>query len=91
MRGNVKAQDKKIENQSINFSNAIKNIEDNIEEMEQDNKNHLKETLNIGSKAHVNEYDIHEIQREVEKHSLKLNAGNEKLGWAWKVHSDNEN
>ena len=63
MRGNVKAQDKKIENQSINFSNAIKNIEDNIEEMEQDNKNHLKEKLNIDSKSHVNEYDIHEIQR----------------------------
>ena len=63
IRGNVKAQDKKIENQSINFSIAIKNIEDNIKEMEQDNKNHLKEKLNIDSKAHVNEYEIHEIQR----------------------------
>ena len=31
------------------------------------------------------------IQREVENHSLKLNAGNGKLGGAWKVHSDNEN
>ena len=59
--------------------------------MEQDNKNHLKETLNIDSKAHVNEYNIHGIQREVEKHPLKLNAGNRKLGGTWKVHSDNEN
>ena len=43
------------------------------------------------SKSHANECDIRGIKREVEKHSLKLNSGNEKLGWAWKVHSDNEN
>ena len=44
--------------------------------MEQDNKNHLKETLNIKSKAHANEFEIRGIQREVEKHSLKQNTGN---------------
>ena len=47
--------------------------------MEQDNKNHLKETLNIKSKAHANEFEIRGIQREVEKHSLKQNTGNWKL------------
>ena len=66
------------------------NIEDIIEEMEQDNKNHLKKTLNIMSKAHANEYDIRGIQREIVNHSLKLNAGNVKLGGAWQLHSDDE-
>ena len=42
--------------------------------MEQYNKEHLKETLKIKSKAHANELDIRGIQREVEKYSLKLNA-----------------
>ena len=55
------------------------NIEDIIEEMEQDNKNHLKKKINIKSKAHANEYDIRGIQREVENLSLKLNSGNVKL------------
>ena len=67
MRDVIKVQDKKFENQSINSLIAIKHIEDNIEEMEQDNNIHLKETLIIKSKAHTNEYDIRRIQREVEK------------------------
>ena len=50
----------------------------------------MKETLNIKRSAHVNEYRIHGIKREVEKHLLKLNAGNEELGGAWKLHSDEE-
>ena len=37
-----------------------------MEEMEQHNKEHLKETLKIKSKAHANELDIRGIQREVE-------------------------
>ena len=90
MRDNIKAQDKKIENESINSSTAIKYIEDNMEEMEQYNKDHLKETLKIKSKAHANEYDIRGIQREVEKYSLKLNASNGKLGGVWQLHSDDK-
>ena len=58
MRDIIKARDKNIENQSINSSIAVKNIEDNIEEIEQDNKNRLKEIRTIKSKAHANEYDI---------------------------------
>ena len=50
MRDVIKVQDKKFENQSINSLIAIKHIEDNIEEMEQDNNIHLKETLIIKSK-----------------------------------------
>ena len=53
MRDSIKARDKKIENQSINSSIAIKNIEDNIEEIEQDNNNYLKETLINKNKAHA--------------------------------------
>ena len=34
IRDNIKAQDKKIENESINSSTAIKYVEDNMEEME---------------------------------------------------------
>ena len=90
MRDSIKARDKKIENQSINSSIAIKNIEDNIEEIEQDNNNYLKETLINKNKAHAQEYDNRGIQREVEKHSLKLNTGNGKLGGAWELHSDDE-
>ena len=90
MWDNIKAQDKKIENESINSSTAIKFIEDNMEEMEQYNKDHLKETLKIKSKAHANECDIRVIQRDVEKHSLKLNTSNGKLGGAWQLHSDDE-
>ena len=82
MRDVIKVQDKKFENQSINSLIAIKHIEDNIEEMEQDNNIHLKETLIIKSKAHTNEHDIHGIQKEVEKRSLKLNTGNGKLDGA---------
>ena len=90
MRDSIKAQDKNIENQSINSSISIKNIENDIEEMEQDNKIHLNETLIIKSKIDTNEYDIRGIQREVEKHSLKPNSSNRKLGGAWKSYSDDE-
>ena len=83
MRDNIKAQDKKIENESINSSTAIKYVEDNMEEMEQYNKENQQETLKIKSKTHTNELDIRGIQREVEKHSLKLNASNGKQGGAW--------
>ena len=58
--------------------------------MEQYNKEHLKETLKIKSKAHTNDLDIRWIQREVETHSLKLNASNGKQGGAWQLHSDDE-
>ena len=46
--------------------------------------------LKIKSKAHANELDIRGIQREVEKHSLKLNASNGKQGGVWQLHSDDE-
>ena len=65
MWDNIKAQDKKIENESVNSSTAIKYVEDNMEEIEQHAKEHLKEILKIKSKAHVNELDIRGIQREV--------------------------
>ena len=83
MRDNIKAQDKKIENKSVNSSITIKYVEDNMEEMEQYNKDHLKETLKIKSKAHANECDIRRIQREVEKHSLKLKTSNGNVGRVW--------
>ena len=38
IRDNTKTQNKKIENESINSSTAIKYVEDNMEEMEQYNK-----------------------------------------------------
>ena len=50
----------------------------------------MKETLKMKSKAHANECDIRGIQREVEKHSLKLSVSNGKLGGAWQLHSDDE-
>ena len=81
MRDNIKAQDKNIENESINSSASIKYIEDNMNEMEQYNKDYLKGTLKIKSNTHSNEYDISGMQREVE-HSLKLNASTGKLGGA---------
>ena len=90
MRDSIKAQNKNIENQAINSSIAIENIEDNIEKTEQDNKNYLKEILIIKSKAHANEYGIRGIQREVDKHPLKLNAGNGKRDGACQLHSDDE-
>ena len=91
MRDNIKAQDKKIENESVNSSTAIKCVEDILEEIEQHTKEHLKETLKIKSKAHSNKLDIRGIQREVEKHSLTLNASNGKQGGTWQLHSDDEN
>ena len=79
MRDEIKAQNKKIENESINLSTAIKYIEDNMEEMEQYNKEHMKKTLKIKSKTHTHELDIIGIQREVNEYSLKLNANLEKV------------
>ena len=90
MRDNVRKQDKKIENKSIISSIVVKDIEDNIDQLEHDNKSHLKATFKIKTKAHDNEYEIRGIKKEIEKHSLKLNTGNEKLGGAWQLHSDEE-
>ena len=61
IRETIKAQDKNIDNQLINYSITIKNIEDNIEETEQDNKNNLQKQLIIKSKSQANEYDIYGI------------------------------
>ena len=65
MRDNIKAQDKKIENESFNTSTAIKYVEDNIDEIEQHAKEHLKETLKIKSKVHANELDIREFREKL--------------------------
>ena len=62
-----------------------------MKEIDQHNKEHLKKTLKIKNKSHANELDIRGIQREVENHSLKLNASNGKQGGAWQLHSDDEN
>ena len=67
MRDNVKARDKKFENESVNSFTAIIYVDDNMEEIEQRTEDLLKETLKIKSKAHANELDIRGIQREVEQ------------------------
>ena len=61
-----------------------------MEEIEQSNKENLKEILKIKSKAYANELDIRGIKKKAEKHSNKLNASNGKQGGAWQLHSDNE-
>ena len=45
IRDNIKVQDKKIENESINSPTAIKYIEDNMKKIAQHNKEHFKETF----------------------------------------------
>ena len=86
----IEIQDKKIENQAIQSSIEIKEIKEDIEALEQDNKDHLKETLNIKQKAHDNNFDIRGLKKEMEKHSLKLNASNGWKGGAWALHSDTD-
>ena len=90
MRDDFKKQDKNIESQSIKSSIAIKELEDNVEQLEHDNKHYLKETLRIKTKAHDNEYEIYGLKNKVEKHSLKLNASNGTSGGVWQLHSDTE-
>ena len=41
-----------------------------MEEIEQSNKENLKEILEIKSKAYANELDIRGIKKKAEKHSL---------------------
>ena len=67
MRDNVKARDKKFENESVNSFTTIIYVDDNMEEIKQRTEDLLKETLKIKSKAHANELDIRGIQREVEQ------------------------
>ena len=54
------------------------------------NKDNLKETLNIKQKAHGNNFGIRGLKKEMEKHSLKLNASNGKLGGACQLYSDKD-
>ena len=58
LRENIKEQDNRMENQAIKAS--IKNQEnlDTIEQLEKDNKMHLKETLNNKRTANNNQYEI---------------------------------
>ena len=88
---NAKTQVKKLETLKIDVSGKIEDINQDFEEMEKENKRLVKDTLQTRQTTNSNTYDIKNLQKTVETHSIKINAANSYgTGEAWLLRSDED-
>lgn len=57
-----------------------------IDLIETRNKDNVRVTLSIKRAANDNQYEIHSLKKEVEKHSLKLTTNNSRLDGMWQFY-----